>query len=260
MAGLSYDKLSETQKNNVALINSALNEYGITNPFFRAGILAVASKESAFIPKSETSYAGTANSRIRSIFGSRVSGLSDAQLTALKSDPRAFFNRIYGGQFSIGKSLGNTAPNDGWDYRGRGLNQLTGKANYKAIGDRIGVNLVANPDALNQPAVAAKALAVYFLDRFKSGKSTIQKKYGVSDMNKIDTLAKGTDIAYNLNAGIGTNPAADTTGGYAMTKSVVNSYYKALATIAKPAGIGFGVIALIGLGVWYFFKQKGKLA
>jgi putative chitinase len=259
MAGLTYDKLNSTQKNNVALINSALNKYGITNPFFRAGILAVASKESAFIPKSEISYAGTDNSRIRSVFGSRVSSLSDAQLTALKADPKAFFNRVYGGTFGR-DNFNNTAPNDGYNYRGRGLNQLTGKSNYKSISDRIGIDLVSSPDKLNDPAVAAQALAIYFLDRFNKGKATIQKKYGVSDINKIDTLAKGTDIAYNLNAGIGNNPASDTTGGYAMAKSVMSSYYNALSTIAKPVGIGLGVIALIGLGVWYFVIRKGSMA
>ena len=41
----------------------------------------------AFIPKSERGYSGTSNSRIRQIFGSRVSGLTDEQITALKNNP-----------------------------------------------------------------------------------------------------------------------------------------------------------------------------
>ena len=50
---LTYDKLDETQKKNAALINAALTKYGITNPYLRAGILAVVAKESAFTPIAE---------------------------------------------------------------------------------------------------------------------------------------------------------------------------------------------------------------
>jgi len=38
--------------------------------------------------------------------------------------------------------LGNVQPGDGRKFKGRGLIQLTGRANYTAYGDEIGVNLV----------------------------------------------------------------------------------------------------------------------
>jgi putative chitinase len=44
--------------------------------------------------------------------------------------------------------LGNSdrASGEGWKYKGRGFIQLTGKVNYKAFGEYIKVDLIANPE------------------------------------------------------------------------------------------------------------------
>jgi hypothetical protein len=65
---------------------------------------------------------------------------------------------------SIGKRLGNTVPGDGPRFKGRGYVQLTGRFNYNAIGKRIGVDLIANPQLANTPVVAGRILAQFLLD------------------------------------------------------------------------------------------------
>ena len=70
------------------------------------------------------------------------------------ADQAGIANAIYGGEFGK-KNLGNTEYGDGYAYRGRGLIQLKGKANYKKAGDSLGVDLVANPDLVATPEYAA---------------------------------------------------------------------------------------------------------
>lgn len=63
------------------------------------------------------------------------------------------------------KDLGNTEPGDGVRFKGRGLIQLTGRANYRACGDDLGVDLVSQPELLESPVLAARSAAWYWYSR-----------------------------------------------------------------------------------------------
>lgn len=151
------------QRKNIDLLIDKMNESGITNPYTQVGILSVINKESNFKPKNEVSYATTSNDRIRKIFGKRVAGYSDSELNKLKSDQRKFFNVVYA------KTVGNQGGDDGFMYRGRGFNQLTGIKNYEKYSRIIGMGdeLVKNPDLVNDPEIAAK-IAIAFFTKGKS--------------------------------------------------------------------------------------------
>jgi len=70
---------------------------------------------------------------------------------------RAIANILYGGAWGR-DNLGNIEPDDGWQYRGRGLAHDTGRRNYGLSGRAVGLNLLANPDGLLDLATAVSVL------------------------------------------------------------------------------------------------------
>lgn len=83
-----------------------------------------------------------------------------------KADQVMLANILYGGEWGK-KNLGNIAPNDGWDFRGGGHKQLTGRANYLGFskayyGDE---RLITNPGLLNEPDAAVSSAIWFWTDK-----------------------------------------------------------------------------------------------
>ena len=163
---------------NLDLIEKALIKIGITNKKIIKAVKANAMKESGGNPIEENlNYGGTSNERIKTIFGSRAKKYSEAELNIIKKDKVSFGELMYGRDTTVGQSLGNTDPGDGYKYRGRGFIQITGKGNYIAasLGIYKDTTLVKNPDyALD--SVGAADTCAWFVNR---SLASFVKKMGI---------------------------------------------------------------------------------
>ena len=100
------------------------------------------------------------------------------------------------------RDLGNVHPGDGKRYMGRGIFQITGRANYRTIGNALGLDLEESPALAETPDVAVQTAAYYWQSRGLSAladaakEDTITRKInggenGINDRRKLVARAKG---------------------------------------------------------------------
>lgn len=95
------------------------------------------------------------------------------------------------------KDLGNTEPGDGERFKGRGFIQLTGRSNYKSMGEKLGLDLVNNPDLAKDPAVAAKVATQFWNDRSRAKRMGGGKISDLARVGDIDAVTQGINGGMN---------------------------------------------------------------
>lgn len=119
-----------------------------------------------------------------------------------------YFTRMYditGARPSLAKSMWNTTAGDGPKYCGRSYVQLTWKSNYAKAGQKLGVDLVGNPDLAMDRNIAAGILRHGMREGWFTGKSfqSYLPASGLADKAQFTAarrIINGTDKA-NLIAG-----------------------------------------------------------
>lgn len=102
------------------------------------------------------------------------------------------------------KDLGNSQKGDGHRYRGRGIFQLTGRANYRDIGKALGLPLEKQPDLAADPRNAVHIACKFWGDR---------------DLNDLADADNVTAITRRINGG--TNGLADRRAKLASAKKLI---------------------------------------
>jgi predicted chitinase len=195
------------KQNNINLLINEMTRQGITNPYSQVGILAVIGKESNFIPKNENmNYSKERLPEVWGVFSKTGKMVPKGQGQANYNDlavqyernPEKLANFVYG-QKPNGmrtNAYGNTQPGDGWKYRGRGFNGITFKSGYQKYATATGIDLVNNPDMLNDPATSAKVAVLYFINTIKP--------HGI-DLNSFTSTEDATRVFVRANAGWGSD-------------------------------------------------------
>ena len=83
------------------------------------------------------------------------------------------------------KDLGNNQPGDGHRYMGRGIFQLTGRANYRTFGPKLGLDLEGNPELAAEPRNSFKIACHYWAAR------KIENAAAANDIVKVTKLING---------------------------------------------------------------------
>lgn len=218
------DTLSAEQKVNLIQIVKAMKTKGLTNQFLQAGVCAIVSKESEFKPQSENlNYSAEG---LRKVFPSTFTTIEMA--TDFAHKPELIANKVYG---SKGGNNGL-----GYKYRGRGYNQITFYDAYKKIGDQLGIDLVTNPDILNQPEIASQAVIQFFINGLKSlqQQGKLMQGYHVDNINLFANLNDAIGACYHVNTGIGKTvqlASQDSTGGRLKAFERGESIYELIKTL-----------------------------
>lgn len=180
----------------VGPLTAAMSRFGINTPRRQAHFLAQIGHESGGFK----TLVENLNYSAEALLKTWPSRFNAATAAAVARKPELIANKVYGGR------LGNDAPGDGWKYRGRGLIQLTGKANYRAAAAALGLDLVASPELLEQPEGASLSAAWFWKT---NGLNVLADTAGVDAVTRV------------INGG--TNGLADRKARYALAAKVLGA-------------------------------------
>jgi putative chitinase len=150
------------------------------------------------------------------------------------------------GKYLEGRSdLGNTQPGDGSRYKGRGLIQLTGRANYKRYGNLLGLDLVGNPELAAEPATSLAIACEYWKQ---------QGLNAAADRDDIETITRRINGGLNgledrraclqrAKAALGVAGSVETSAEVKPILRLGSSGEQVAALQAMLVAMGFGIAA-----------------
>lgn len=154
---------------------STLTRFGIINPARAAAFLAQCHVESQGFSRLEENLMYTTAARIARVWPSRFPTPADAAPYA--RNPERLANRVYAGRIGNGPE----ASGDGWRFRGRGLKQLTGRANYARAAEALARPYLSDPGLVREPEHAVLTAAWFW---------ETNDCNALADSGRIDTITR----------------------------------------------------------------------
>lgn len=159
----------------------AFEKYSITSHERIASFLAQIGHESGQFNVLEEKLSYTA-ARLMKVWPKRFPTLAIAR--KYERNPEKLANFVYANRIGNGPE----SSGDGYRFRGRGLVQLTGRSNYVSASQALGIDLVAHPELLSEPAVAAMSAAWFWATRGLNELADDQT--GDNDLEDFTTITK----------------------------------------------------------------------
>lgn len=88
----------------------------------------------------------------------------------LAGNPKLLANTVYGGPWGEANLGNRPGTDDGWDYRGFWIGQITGRRNAIKWGKGLGVDLTRNPALLDDAKLGVKGLVKPMLEGWATGR------------------------------------------------------------------------------------------
>jgi putative chitinase len=182
-------------------IERACIRWGIIDGRDKCRFLAQCYVESQGFKRVEENLRYTTVKRLLDVFGSRNGLNATIAANLIKQGPMAIANFVYGGEWGR-KNLGNTHPGDGWNFRGQGLIQTTGRDNTRALSvGMFGDNrLLTNPFWMQSDEGAAESAAYYWYSRKCNGIESVREVTRRINpaLLELDKRVQQTERAYRL--------------------------------------------------------------
>lgn len=145
------------------VLNEAMGDFGVDTPARVAAFIAQVGHESAQLTRCLEDLTYSAQ-RLALVWPRRfrsAEGSPTALAREIAYQPERIANIVYAGR----NGNGDEASGDGWRFRGRGLLQVTGRSNYRAVGEGLAQPFVARPQLLAEPRWACRSAAWWWQSR-----------------------------------------------------------------------------------------------
>ena len=182
-------------------LNRAMTRFDINSKVRMAAFLAQIGHESGGLTVFEENLNYTAQGLAKTWPKRFAEGGKPNELAqALARKPAAIASVVYANRMGNG----DEASGDGWEYRGRGPIQVTGKDGYAAAGSALGISLLTTPELLLDPEYGCLAAARY---------------WHATGCNELADTGQFTAITKKINGGI--NGLEDRKARWAKAKTVL---------------------------------------